>query len=615
MLSDEQRQAAEQIATSGCGAELVVGVAGAGKTTMLAVVAAAFEASGCEVIGTATAGQAARTLGEGANLRRSSTVARLIGQLDRGKLRLGERSVVILDESGMTDDIDLARLLTHIGTSGGKLVMVGDHRQLRAVGPGGALAALVARHPDTTHRLVENCRQIEPGERGALAQLRDGNVGVAVDWYADHDRIRAVPNRSEALDGAVQAWAADVTAGADAALLAWRRKNVAELNARAREWMASTGQLSGPALNVGDLAFQAGDRVVALGPDHQAGLVTSRRGTITSVDPINVSLRMEVDDGRTVTVAGEQLGGDRLGHGYATTVHRAQGATFDRAHVFADGGGRDLAYVAMSRARHTSIAWTAADNPAQAGEDLAEDWSIRRTSGWAIDTGLPDPTNLTAVAADVLTDDQKAEIVAIGHARSVQTARAGRLPGGPPQLPTRYAEAVAALADARQALVDLPTGTGVYRDTAVGHASADVAIARQALDRTAGSAEQGQHRSDRRHAQHDLPGAIRAEAEVSARFHALIGVERGRLEQDGERLAGTIERLQADHNRALARWNKQDDQRAGAAHSAAALDRHLRSVRNRLDPPSGPEHPASASYRSRPSPLVGCIHFSGQSAQ
>ncbi len=81
----------------------------------------------------------------------------------------------------------------------------------------------------------------------------------------------------------------------------------------AREWMASAGQLSGPALNVGDLAFQAGDRVVALGPDHQAGLVTSQRGTITSVDPINVSLRMEVDGGRTVTVAGEQLGGDRLG--------------------------------------------------------------------------------------------------------------------------------------------------------------------------------------------------------------------------------------------------------------------------------------------------------------
>ena len=111
------------------------------------------------MIGTATAGQAARTLGEGARPAPLSTLARLTVQLDRGELRLGERSVVILDESGMTDDLDLARLLAHVGTSGAKLVMVGDHRQLGAVGPGGALAALVARHPDATHRLMENRRQ------------------------------------------------------------------------------------------------------------------------------------------------------------------------------------------------------------------------------------------------------------------------------------------------------------------------------------------------------------------------------------------------------------------------------------------------------------------------
>jgi hypothetical protein len=62
-LSAEQCDAVASICTSGRGAELIVGVAGAGKTTMLEVVAAAHEASGCQVIGTATSGQAARTLG------------------------------------------------------------------------------------------------------------------------------------------------------------------------------------------------------------------------------------------------------------------------------------------------------------------------------------------------------------------------------------------------------------------------------------------------------------------------------------------------------------------------------------------------------------------------
>jgi hypothetical protein len=61
-LSVEQRRAAKSICGSGRGAELIVGIAGAGKTTLLQVVSAAYEASGCRVIGTATSGQAARTL-------------------------------------------------------------------------------------------------------------------------------------------------------------------------------------------------------------------------------------------------------------------------------------------------------------------------------------------------------------------------------------------------------------------------------------------------------------------------------------------------------------------------------------------------------------------------
>ncbi len=127
-LAGEQRRAVEAICSSGRGVELVVGVAGAGKTTMLAAVASAFESSGCQVLGTATAGQAARTLADGADLGSSSTLASLVGRLDRGQLHLDDRSVVILDEAGMTDDIDLARLTTHAQLAGAKLIVVGDRR-------------------------------------------------------------------------------------------------------------------------------------------------------------------------------------------------------------------------------------------------------------------------------------------------------------------------------------------------------------------------------------------------------------------------------------------------------------------------------------------------------
>lgn len=112
--------------------------------------------------------------------------------------------------------------------------MIGDHHQLGAIGPGGGLEALVARHHPAVVVLDQNVRQRDPAERAALEQLRAGDVGKAVAWYRDNGRIVAAPERSGALDAAVDAWDADRRAGHDVALLAWRRRDVAALNERAR---------------------------------------------------------------------------------------------------------------------------------------------------------------------------------------------------------------------------------------------------------------------------------------------------------------------------------------------------------------------------------------------
>jgi len=471
-LAGEQRQAVEKICSSVRGVELIVGVAGAGKTMMLAAVAAAFEASDCVVLGTATAGQAARTLAAGADLGSSSTLASLVGRLDRGQLRLDDRSVVILDEAGMTDDIDLARLTTHAQLAGAKLIVVGDRRQLGAVGPGGSLVALVARHPDAVHYLTDNRRQTDPRERETLEQLRDGDIGQAIDWYAEQGRIRPSARRDDALQAAVDAWAADTATGATTALLAWRRANVADLNSRARSWMAATGRLSGPELEVDGVAYRAGDRVVTLAPDHAAGLVTSQRATVTTVDPTARIVMVRTDDDLQVTLRSDQLVPDRLGYAYATTVHRFQGSTVDRAHLYADGGGRELAYVAMSRARQTSTAYVVADDLDQAAEDLTRDWAARRTPTWAIDTALPAPDHVRSDPQTVEERD-RAGIIALRHAHHRLLATATR-PGHPPAPPEQADKARAAFGQARQRLAELAdlAGTaGAYGTSPIGDAA------------------------------------------------------------------------------------------------------------------------------------------------
>ena len=210
-VTDGQREAVLATATSGRGVELIVGVAGSGKTTALAAVREAFEAEGYRVIGTSTSGQAARTLGRAAGIEPSRTLASLTWRLEHGQMSLDDRTLVVLDEAAMTDDRSMLQLLHHAARAHAKVVMVGDHRQLGAVGPGGGFEALVARFGGAVHVLAENVRQRDAGERVALTQLRDGDVAKAVAWYARHSRIVVARDRATAIDKLVEGWAGDVT--------------------------------------------------------------------------------------------------------------------------------------------------------------------------------------------------------------------------------------------------------------------------------------------------------------------------------------------------------------------------------------------------------------------
>lgn len=249
-LNVGQRHAAHRLLTSGAELDLVVGVAGSGKTTLLAAVRAGFETVGYQVLGVATSGQAARGLAEGAGIAESRTVASLQWRLDHDQVTLTDRHVIVLDEAGMTDDADLGAILAAAQRAGAKLIVAGDDRQLGAVGPGGGLAALLARYPERVVRLDENVRQHDPGERRALAELRAGSVERAVAWYANRGWIRSGTDGAETIGWMVAAWADDIVAGRDSLLLAWQRVDVAELNERARAAYAALGYLTGPEIQL-----------------------------------------------------------------------------------------------------------------------------------------------------------------------------------------------------------------------------------------------------------------------------------------------------------------------------------------------------------------------------
>ena len=384
-LSERQAEVAKGLLTSGHAFDLVVGVAGSGKTTTLSAVRAGFEAAGYKVLGTATSGQAAKALGEGAGIE-PRTLASLTLRLEHGREALSPSHVLVLDESGMTSDADVGKLLAAVEASGAKLVAVGDYHQLDAVGPGGALEALSQRHPGHVWTLRDNLRQVGPGERHALDHLRAGHVPTAVNWYLGQGRFHPAPSREQATHDMVMAWAQDVFDGRDALMVAYHRDSVETLNRAARAVWAKLGRLYGAELEApGGRRYRAGDRVVTLAPGPDGAWVTSQRAVVTAVDTEARTLTAVTPEGTEMHMGPEHTGADKLGHAYAVTAHRCQGSTVDVTHALEDGGGRELAYVAMSRARNESHVHVVAHDARHAAERLAWAWEQQRRQTWALD--------------------------------------------------------------------------------------------------------------------------------------------------------------------------------------------------------------------------------------
>ena len=277
-------------------------------------------------------------------------------------------------------------------------------------------------------------------------------------------------------------------------------------------------------------------------------------------------------------------------------MHRAQGATVDAAHLFADGGGRDLAYVGMSRGRDSAHAWVVADDPAQATDDLRRDWSATRTPTWAIDTGraVSGQARTEAITGD--GRDNRVTAAALAHARTALNAKAV---GGvtPSDLSPALSDAREALLRVEQARAGLDTGAGAYLDTEAGKAVVDLAHARAGLAEAQGTAEYAP-RWRVRHAATKAAGRWAAlEADASRRWQDHVAPEAERLDHQIAEQKVAVEALAARHDhRQVASAGLAADAlglRRGAARLAADLDAcrdQLDGVRRRLRPQHSGSH-------------------------
>lgn len=369
-LGKDQQDAVMTLTSSGDGIALLVGRAGTGKTHTLGAVRVAYEHAGWTVVGLAPSARAARELEAGAGIDATTIARHLVEQRS-----VDNRTVIVVDEAGMAGTRDLAQVIDQATAAGAKVVLVGDHHQLPEVAAGGTFRAACDLLGDRVAELHVNRRQQEPWEQAALDQLRDGDVPTAFAAYRDHGRVVIADTAADLHAIAVADWVAARRDG-ETLLLAGTRAETRLLNRLARERLAELGRLDlSDQIEFADRSFVVRDEIVLLknhrGQATESGAAfevhNGMRGVVVGLT--SRSMTVELPDGQRVRLDHDYLDNGWVDHGYALTVHKAQGITCDRVIVVGPAGlYREGAYVAMSRARVSAHLYATAEQAAAVEE-------------------------------------------------------------------------------------------------------------------------------------------------------------------------------------------------------------------------------------------------------
>ena len=283
-------------------------------------------------------------------------------------------------------DAELAAALVEACADGTRLLLVGDPAQLPSIGPGRVLADIIDSGAVPVTELTRLYRQRDGGVIARLATAVRGGTLPAVD--SPEREVVVVPARgsADAARRVVQLVTDSIPRAlgipaADIQVITPVHKGAAgtiELNRALKQRLNP-----GPGARSG---FDAGDRVVSIANHADEGFTNGEVGTV--VGPGDDGLLVAFPAG-PVCVPDKILGD--LRHGWALTVHRAQGSEWPAVvAVFpAEATGmlsRPLVYTALTRAqRHLSVVHGAGPALARAVATVGERPRVTRLAGLLTD--------------------------------------------------------------------------------------------------------------------------------------------------------------------------------------------------------------------------------------
>ena len=369
--------------------KVVVGYAGAGKTTCLETAKKVWSSSGYRVVGAAPTGRAAENL-EGSGIA-SKTLHKWEQEWKEGREQLDRQSILVVDEAGMVDARRLHSLLKESEKTGFKVVLVGDPEQLSPIEAGCGLRTVMDKAGYCSISTV--VRQYKDWQREATLKLATQGTVQALEVYDQKEHVHLTENPKDKL---IQEFFThledkDWDEKIGCLILAHTNRDVRELNTLARDEAREAGRLQGDDHPITitkcresevlgeekDLplkvtqetrSFAVGDQIVFLKNDYDLKVKNGQRGQITGIERDTLKIEAELGHNTTksVTVPLDRYG--FIDHGYAMTIHKSQGVTEEAVLVYGTQGmDRSLTYVSMTR--HRSTADLYADSKEFEGKD------------------------------------------------------------------------------------------------------------------------------------------------------------------------------------------------------------------------------------------------------
>jgi exodeoxyribonuclease V alpha subunit len=386
---DEQLDVAQReavIATALHGVTVLHGGPGTGKSRTVAAVVELAARHGKDIALAAPTGRAAKRL-EALTDHTATTLHRLLGaqgtsgEFTRNEAWPIDADLVVVDEASMLD-AELAAALLDACKDGTHLMFVGDPAQLPSIGPGRVLGDILDSGTLPSTELTILHRQAEGGAIALLATAVRGGELPSVDDPTKEVVVIAADGPADAARRVTQLVTDSIPRvfgipPGDIQVLTPVHRGAAGTEALNTALKALLNPAAG-----GANGFDPGDRVVATANHLDNGFANGEVGVVSE----STESLLAVDFGAGPVAVPPKAMRD-LVHGWAITVHRAQGSEWPAVVVVlppeATGMlSRPLVYTALTRAqRHLSIVHAAGAALARGVRDVGARPRRTRLSG------------------------------------------------------------------------------------------------------------------------------------------------------------------------------------------------------------------------------------------